>query len=71
MKRTDKGFIYLGRYVYAKTLKRGGYSLYHGMYSGRAEDGTTGLEVMRDENKDPLRFESIDKAKEYFVKRYC
>ena len=69
MSREDRGFIYLGRYKYARKLKRGGYSMYEGMYSGRAEDGTTGIEVMRDGNNQPLHFCSIEEAKQYFKDR--
>ncbi|KKN50909.1 hypothetical protein LCGC14_0627740 [marine sediment metagenome] len=71
MSRKDKGFIYLGSYIYARPLKRGGFSLYRGMYSSGGEDRTTGLEVMRDDNNQPLRFETSGKAQEYFVNRYC
>ena len=68
MSREEQGFIYLGYYKYAKGLKRGGYSLYEGMYSDRAEDRTAGLTVVRanDAMALPLRFETLDD-----VKRYC
>ena len=65
MSREERGYIYLGRYQYAKELTGGRYSLYEGMYSDRAEDRTTGLEVVRDINKKPMRFKSLEDIKLY------
>lgn len=65
MSRDSQGYIYLGRYQYAKKLKRGGYSLYEGMYSDRGEDRTSGLEVVRDNNRVPLRFNGLEDIKKH------
>lgn len=71
MSREDRGFIYLGRYIYARKLKRGDYSLHQGMYSNRAEDRTAELEVIRDDSNHPLHFQTIEDAHKYFQQRYC
>ena len=65
MGREEKGFIYLGRYKYAKKLARGRYSLYEGMYSGGGEDRTAGLEVVRDAKGKPMRFEELEEVRNY------
>ncbi len=65
MGRKENGFVYLGRYKYARTLARGGYSLYEGMHSNRGEDGTSGLEVVRGSNGKPHRFNTIEEVKDY------
>ena len=71
MSREDRGFIYLGRYIYAKKLKRGGYSMYEGMYSDRAEDRTSGIEVMRNADNKPFHFLTLEDAEQYYKQRYC
>ena len=65
MGRVANGFMYLGRYQYARILAKGRYSLYEGMYSDRAEDRTSGLEVVRDYDGKPLRFNNIEEVKDY------
>ena len=60
MSREDNGLTYLGRYKYARQLKMGGYSLYEGAWSDRGEDNTAGLEVVRDSNGKPLRFDTLE-----------
>ncbi|MEE9303197.1 MAG: hypothetical protein V3U84_05365 [Thiotrichaceae bacterium] len=70
MSRAERGFYYLGRYCYAHRLKNGIYSLYQGAWSDRGEDSTSGLEVVRDDNGNALRFANWNAVNEYFKGRY-
>ncbi len=68
MKKFYRG-IYLGRYIYAKELTNGEWTLYEGRWSSSAPNGTTGLEVVRDNGK-PIRFASLGWTREYAAFRW-
>ena len=65
MGREENGFIYLGRYKYARKLQNGKYSLYEG-YWGRGEHQTVGLQVVRGDDDKPMRFNTLEAVKEYY-----
>lgn len=59
-----KDMVKIGHYAYAKELSNGEWTIYVGRWSDRAEGNVTGLEVCRDAGR-PIRFGSLEQAKEY------
>lgn len=56
--------VKIGRYAYARELSNGEWSIYVGQWSDRGVGHITRLEVCRDAGR-PLRFTSLELAKEY------
>ena len=70
MSRRAQGYIYLGKYCYAKKMKSGKYHLYEGAWSEKGEDGVAGLYVWRDDHAKIKEFDSIKAIAEFKNLRY-
>ena len=66
--RRDKGWILIAPYRYAVPLKNRKWTVYEGGWSGTGEDNIAGLTVIRDTNNKPVRFNSLDEAKQRYGK---
>ena len=64
--RARKGWILIAHYKYAVPLKNGNWTVYEGGWSDNGEDCIAGLTVIRDNNNKPIRFNTLDEAKQKY-----
>ena len=62
--RARRGWIRIAHYKYAIPLKNGQWTVYEGGWSGSGEDCIAGLMVIRDSNNKPVRFNSLEEARQ-------
>ena len=58
--RELKGWIQVAQYKYAVPLKNGKWTIYEGCWGNNAEDNIAYPEVVRDSNKKPARYNSLE-----------
>ena len=71
MSRAEQGYIYLGRYTYAREMKQrpGIFRLYRGEW-GYGENGTSNILVERDALGVPMEWLGLEACKQWVEEHY-